>query len=254
MAVMDEFREEREALKNADFKTKWRYFLDYYKWHAIVTVLVIVAVISYIYGVVTAKDSALFGYFLNTYENSETSEEFNNSLAEGLNIDLDQYTVTIDSTLQISTSEMTETTISSAEKLMVTIAAKEVDFVAANQETFLQYATTDTFFDLREIFTEEELEKYQDYIYYVDMDVVREKEEIVDSGSVETYVAKEYDHFAPEEMGDPVPMALCIQDSPKLDGYYYFTDKIVPLGIVVNTQRLDTTLAFIDYLFEGLVE
>ena len=28
---MDEFKEEREALKNASFKAKFGYFLDYYK-------------------------------------------------------------------------------------------------------------------------------------------------------------------------------------------------------------------------------
>ena len=35
MPVMDEFREEREAIKNSSMKKKWGYFLDYYKWYVI---------------------------------------------------------------------------------------------------------------------------------------------------------------------------------------------------------------------------
>ena len=67
MAVMDEFREEREALKNADLKTKWQYFLDYYKWWVIGIAAALAFVISMIYSALTAKDNALSGYFLNTY-------------------------------------------------------------------------------------------------------------------------------------------------------------------------------------------
>ena len=33
MAVMDEFKEEREALKNGTPKQKLAYFWYYYKWH-----------------------------------------------------------------------------------------------------------------------------------------------------------------------------------------------------------------------------
>ena len=59
MAVMDEFREEREALKNADAKTKWQYFLDYYKWYVIGGAAVLAFVISMIHSALTAKDNAV---------------------------------------------------------------------------------------------------------------------------------------------------------------------------------------------------
>ena len=35
MPVMDEFREEREAIKNAGWDYKLKYFWDYYKWFVI---------------------------------------------------------------------------------------------------------------------------------------------------------------------------------------------------------------------------
>ena len=254
MAVMDEFREEREALKNADIKTKWQYFLDYYKWYVIGGVAVIAFVVSMVHSALTAKDNALFGYFLNTYAEEEQSTALLNEFAEVAEIDLNEYQVSIDSSLQYTAGSMDENSYMASQKVMVTIAASDVDFLAADESAFEYYATSDTFFDLREIYTEEELAKFRDYIYYVDMDVVREKEEIVEAGNFESYEAPVYDHFAPEEMGDPVPIGLCIQDSPKLADTYYFRTGSVPMGIVVNTQRLDATKQFVEYLFEDLVE
>ncbi len=254
MAVMDEFREEREALKNADLKTKWQYFLDYYKWWVVGIAAVLAFVISMIHSALTAKDNALSGYFLNTYADEEQTGTFVTEFAETAGIDLNEYQIMVDSSLQYTPGSMDESTYTSSQKIMVTIAAADVDFLAADEAAFDYYGTTETFHDLRDIYTEEELEKFRDYIYYVDMDVIREKEEVVEAGNFESYVAPIYDHLAPEEMGDPVPIGFCIQDSPKLADTYYFRTGSVPMGIVVNTQRLEATKQFVDYLFEGLVE
>lgn len=253
MAVMDEFREERQALKDASFKKKWEYFLDYYKWYVIGGIAVIAFVISIVHNALTAKESALFGYFLNTYADAEQNDVFLNEYAAAAGIDTKEYELTIDSSLQYTNGGMDQNSYYTIQKIMVTIAATDVDFLAGNEEAFDYYATSDTFFDLREIYTEDELEKYQDYIYYIDMAVVREKSAIVDSGDFEEYVAPVYDHFAPEEMTDPVPIALCIQDCPKLANIYYFKEGPIPMGVVVNTEHLDATKQFIDYLFEDLV-
>ena len=58
MAVMDEFKEEREALKNGTPKQKLAYFWYYYKWHVIISIVVIAMVGSFIYQYVNRKDTA----------------------------------------------------------------------------------------------------------------------------------------------------------------------------------------------------
>ncbi len=55
MAVMDEFREEREALKHGTPKEKFNYFMDYYKWYVIIGILVIAAGIYTIREVMNRK-------------------------------------------------------------------------------------------------------------------------------------------------------------------------------------------------------
>ena len=48
MAVMDEFKEEREALKNGTPKQKLAYFWYYYKWHVIISLVVIILIVSFV--------------------------------------------------------------------------------------------------------------------------------------------------------------------------------------------------------------
>ena len=256
MAVMDEFREEREALKNADFKTKFRYFLDYYKWHVIVVVCIIGFVASYIHGIVTAKDAAINGYFVNFFTDMDYDNELAVAFAEYADIDTEEYDVLLDTSLQINKDAIDESTIAATQKVTVMMAAGEMDFLTCDEATFLTYATPDSLHDLRDIYTEEELAKYADYIYYVDMDVIREKEAIFDSYdsvAMETYQAPEYDHFAPEEMADPMPIGICIEESPILKEYFYYYPGSIPLGVLVNSTRVDTTKQFIDFLFQGLL-
>ena len=45
MAVMDEFKEEREALKNGTPRQKLAYFWYYYKWHVIIALVVIIMIV-----------------------------------------------------------------------------------------------------------------------------------------------------------------------------------------------------------------
>ena len=68
MPVMDEFKEERAALRNGTPKEKFQYFLDYYKWYVIVGILVLVSAGSIIYQMVTQKERAIFVALLNVYE------------------------------------------------------------------------------------------------------------------------------------------------------------------------------------------
>ena len=65
MPVMDEFKEEREALKHGTLKQKWQYFLDYYKWFVIVGVLILIFAGSFLYQLITRKERAIFAALVN---------------------------------------------------------------------------------------------------------------------------------------------------------------------------------------------
>lgn len=247
MPVMDEFKNEREALKNGTFKQKFSYFWYYYKWHVIVTVAIVAFLISFIHEVVTKKDDAFYGVFVNSYP-METSEEYMQGFADYLGVDAEKYNVWVDSSMYISNTSMDETTITSTQKLMVYTAAGDIDVMLADAPTFEQYANNSTFMDLREALTPEQLEKYEPYFYYIDQAAVDEKDAAQEELN-DAYVPEYPDPSKPEEMQQPIPVALFVDSSESLFGAYQFKEKPVVMGIVVNTKRPGEAVKFIDYIF-----
>lgn len=249
MPVMDEFREEREALKHGTPKQKIQYFFDYYKWYVIGGAAVLIFAGWLIHDMVTSTRYAFFGAFINTFEAEEQSEAFLADFREQLLPDSAKYTVGIDTSMSIAYGSADEETYVSVQKLTVYLASGDLDVVAMDAATFDQYASTDSFYDLRELLTTEQLSRYASSLYYIDMAEVDAKEEAANNGDYE-YIIPEYDHFDPASMADPYPLAICIQDSQKLEGCYYFTEDVVPMAVPLNTKHLDEVLTFIDYLME----
>lgn len=250
MAVMDEFKEEREALKNESFKKRFSYFVYYYKWYVIVGVIAVVCLSSMIYQMLTAKDPAFYAVMLNSLADEETSESFNREFMEYAGIDPDEYEMLMDTTLHINPDKnaVDQATVTSTQKLMVYMAAAELDVMLSDSTSIEQYANNEYFFDMRSILSEEQLAKYEPYFYYVDMAEIRALQEAQENLD-DTYVPNFPDPRKPEEMAEPVPVGLYI-DRAKLDGAYYFQDGDLVLGVFANTKHLDTALKYIDFLFE----
>ena len=122
MPVMDEFREEREALKHGTPKQKFRYFLDYYKWHVVAAVAIIVFAASMIYNMATRKEMAFSVSLVNAFDIG-TGEEQLASFAEYAGIDTEEFDVMADSSMQIDYTSTDQNTAASLQKLMVLVAA-----------------------------------------------------------------------------------------------------------------------------------
>ena len=56
MPVMDEFKEEREKIKNAALKKKMQYYWYYYKYHLLAIAAAVVLVCAVIYTIVENQD------------------------------------------------------------------------------------------------------------------------------------------------------------------------------------------------------
>lgn len=250
MPVMDEFREEREALKNGTLKQKLQYFWDYYKWYVICGCFGLILLSVFIKDMLDNKEFAFYGFFINTNANSAVSTAFLDTFVDIAGLDTETYAVVIDSSQTIVKNSYDEITNAAHQKLTISIMAEEVDFVAMDENTFGQYASTSTYFDLREILTEEQLEKFEPYFYYVDMADVRKIEESRKQTSYDVYQGAEYDHTSPEGLEDPVPMAIYIHSSEKLTSAYDFYGNPAVLGIPLNTKHLDTVLQFMEYIIE----
>ena len=248
MAVMDEFREEREALKHGTPKQKLQYFWCYYKWHTIIAVLAVIFLVSFIHEVVTRKDTAFYGIFLNSWAKEDTVADFESGFMEKACIDPDAYEINLDTSLYITDDAMDENSYASIQKMTVYVASGEIDVLVSDASSINRYAYNETLGDLRDFLTEEQLQKYEPYFFYVDGAVVKEQQEASDNLDTE-YTPVYPDPSKPEEMEDPIPVGLFVGNCKTLTDAYSFRSKDVVAGIVINTNRKQAALDFIDYLF-----
>lgn len=249
MAVMDEFREVRENLKNASLKTKIEYFVDYYKWHVIIVVIVIAAISSYVYSLVTRKDIAFNATFINTMTLTEDEgTAYMNDFAEVAGIDTNEYEVRLDPSMAINFEEAySETTYANVQKVSVYIAAGEIDALATSSDIFAYYAHLECLEDFRNVFTEEQMEILKPYLYYVDAKVIERKNEAAQNNEMAEIPYP--DPRKPEEMEDPIPIGLFLDTATEeFNSNFLFTSKTGMLGIACTTKRPEATISFIEYI------
>lgn len=250
MAVMDEFKEEREALKNGTPKQKFSYFWYYYKWHVIISVIIIGMLISFIYQYVNQKDTVFNAVLLNASLLDQISSEqpdFIADFAEKEGIDLNTGDITFDTSIRIVEDSMDETSVTSTQKLMVYVAANELDSMITDFDSFQKYANSSLFYDLRDILTEEQLQALEPYFYYVDREVVLAIEAANDDLNTD-YTPEYPDSLHPEEMQDPVPVGICLTGCKDLTDNYYFRGDGIVMGIYANAKHADTAVDLAEYL------
>lgn len=245
MPVMDEFKEEREALKHGTLEQKLTYFADYYKWHAIIAVIVLCIVISFVVHALTRKETALHVCMVNTY--ALGSEDYITDFAEFADIDLNSWELFFDTGIFIQEDALDETSVASSQKLLVYIAAGELDVMITDTETVKMYTNNEFFCDLREFLTPEQTESYKPYFYYIDMKAVQEAQEAIDNFD-ETYVPSYPDPRKPDEMEQPVPVGIYLNASEGFTENFLFKTEDVVLIVLQNTKRPETVQQFIDYV------
>lgn len=251
MPVMDEFKEEREALKHGTPKEKFAYFMDYYKWHVVIAAAAIVFVVSLVTQILTRKDTVFYAAMINGAE-LETAEEFKQAFAEYASLDLEENDILFDTSVRISandTSSYNSDAMASNEKLMVYVASGEVDVFVTDPGTLLQYAYNEFFLDLRTLLTPEQISAYEPYFYYADQAVIDEIKAAQDAMDLD-YVPVYPDSSDPDAMKDPVPIGIRLTDSSSLRENFYYTSEDLIVGVVTNSKRPETASKFIDFLLQ----
>lgn len=249
MPVMDEFREERQALRNGTLKEKISYFFYYYKWHLIVTIAVLAMVISFVTQLLNRKEIAFYACMLNSVE-LDAAADYNQGFAEYAGIDTGTCDILFDSSLYLTSDGLDESSVASTQKLMVYIAAGELDVIVSDPDGIQNYANNETFYDLREFLTPEQIAKYEPYFYYMDLAVAEAREEMLASDPDYTALPGYPDPRNPEAMEKPVPVGIYLENASGLKEHYYFTDENPVLAVTVNTPHPEAASKYIDYIFQ----
>ena len=264
MAAMDEFRAEREAIKNGTFKQKAAYFWDYYKWHTIIALLIIIFVTSYVYNLVTATDTILEGVFLNVsnLDNETTPTIFADEFIKEYDIDTKEYDVSLNTNLSYmaaseqpedATNNAMQTNYTTIQVLMAQSGAEMLDFIVGTHGSMQELSYNGYFADLSEILSEEDYALFEPYFLYLDMGVVEKQEEaydkMEDSSTIPIPLCTE-----PDTMEKPIPVMIDLSQCEKVTSTYGYDVGTLAFGIITNGPNQENSLKFLKMLTTDLTQ
>lgn len=219
MAAMDEFREEREALKNGPLLDRIKNFWFYYKVHTVVAILSVTMIVGFIYSIVTQKEEVFYAAFLNSYTEND-NESFMKEFSEYIGIDTSKYATYVDTTMAITTDRNT-TSYASVQKFMAFNLSDVIDVLIGTEDIISYYAEDMAFHNLEDVLSDEQLEKYADKLFY-----------------------------AEDENGNSIPVGIIIENSVILDKYGYYPDQTIYFGVMSTSDNYEYSAAFLDFLLE----
>ena len=130
---------EKEKLKDMSTRKKLSYLWEYYKIHALVTIVVI-SVLSYIiHNVLTPNiESQFYAAMVNNTISPEILEEYQTNFAKQLQLDPETESIELNTSFMVSSND--EYSMNMKQVLSTYVAAQQVDIMIAPQSVFADYA------------------------------------------------------------------------------------------------------------------
>lgn len=225
---------EKEKWKSMNRSERITHFKDYYALPLLISVIVIGIAAYLITDAVTGYRNIVFmAAVINDEFDNDTLEQFNADFLEYLGYDAKKDKSNVCDGYIMSGGSSSDA-VSATESIASYIYAKQLDAMICDTSTFDHYASLGCFADLRELLTDEQYEKYSEYIYYP--------------------VLEEPDHSAPSPDTDTIrpdetfPCGIYIGESP----VYKTLNGVQPnpvIGINITSTRSENAVKFLEYLF-----
>ena len=249
MTFKEKIKKIREAIKTGKGGAVFEYFYDYYKFEAFVIIGVLFFIGNLAFTKLTEKEIVLTGALLNQY----------NILAEDLILDmgedflteqgydLKENKVEFNTALRYAHSGDSSFNDATIQGLVAQCSGGTIDFITGDMEAMTIFAYGGYFYDLREVLTEEEMELFEPYILYVDLDYQRQVEEaLITPEVIPTMVPPDMRY--PDKMVDPIPVLIDLRNSDLLSEIYIDLVDVLCFGFTVNAPDLELTKEFLYYL------
>ncbi|MCR4895139.1 MAG: hypothetical protein K5891_00015 [Lachnospiraceae bacterium] len=256
MALMDEFKEEREEIKNRPFKERFAYYFGYYKWHAFAVVVALITVISLIHHFATLKTTVLYTAFVNATLLDGKDAVLTEPFAALTGTDLKKEAFQFDDTIYLSMSEQSEETMVGVQKMAALIYSGDLDVLISKNDYFAAYAYQEVCVDPAEYLDPAVYEELVStgQIYYIDLAFLRRSKEASEQG--EEVPAEEMpDPLDPSKMQEPVAAGLALKECKTLDGAVVFREEgPLYVGVLATSKRSDMAEEFVAFLLRDLNE
>lgn len=243
MTIRETIKAQAEAMKNRTLKERFSFFWEYYALKTFAALLALIIVVAFIISMATQKQYAFTGVFFGA-QSQPGAEDYLTDFAHTANIDLKDYTLTVQTSPDIRMDQQISTEIyQHMETFSAMVAAQSVSCFAGNPELFLYYAYLGYTTDLRTVLSQQELEVLAPYLYYVDMHLIQTQEDN-DGGYTDAYM-QHPDPTKPELMTDPVPVGVSLEAANEdFLKHYHFTGTNL-IGICKSSEYPQYAQAFL---------
>ena len=210
--------EQIKEMKDRSFKDKFEYFWEYYKFLALGAIVGIVIVVAVLRAVFSYREYAISVIIVNpdTSVSNEIVPDWESDLASLLQINEKKETIYIDTSIQVGNGTQQTIEYTAMQKLVAYFTARNVDVFISNTPLFEEYSQSGYLSDLRNIYTEDELEAMSDIIYYTDGATFSDYQDVSNLNVKEDQEKYVVDHRDPDSMEDPIPTGFYITDSSRL--------------------------------------
>ncbi|MBD5395080.1 MAG: hypothetical protein HDR71_12625 [Lachnospiraceae bacterium] len=259
--VSDEIKQQHMKTKDMGFMGKLNYFWYYYKIHTLIGIAAVLLIAIFIRDMAAGKDYSFYGIMLNS--GGLDSELLVSSFTEYAELDSENYQCYIDTASTLSFQTQSGYDLATIQKIMAMMQVKELDVLVFDEQIFSNYSYSEMFLDLRTVFSDEELSKYEGYIFYVDYEEILKAEEAelnadelsndyedLRQVTTEEITADIEIHTHPENMADPIPVGILIDDSPFAKKTNAYIQLIPVYGIAASSQRTDTAKQYLEFLWD----
>ena len=257
--LREDTNEQIKTMKDRSFKDKFEYFWEYYKFHALGIIVGVAVIIAIIRSIVSYREYAISIIMVNpdNIVTEELAPEWESDLAEILQINTRKEQIYIDTSISVGNNTPQQLEYSALQKLVAFFTSRTADVFISNTPLFEEYSQNGNLSDLRNYYTDEELEALSDIIYYTDAATFVDYQDVTNLDAKEDQEKYTVDHRDPDSMQDPIPTGFYITDSSRLGqaGVYAYINGLNyqghpqegVIGIPVVVTDVDKAKLAVDY-------
>lgn len=211
---------EREKLKDMTFRKKIEYLTEYYKIHALVTVIVIILIAYTAHTILNPPSSTRFyAAMISSPVDKQLLEEYTVDFEKQLNLNPKKEKIELNNSYNFSMKDSYAMDLEQA--LITRVSAKQIDVIIAPESYFKKYASAGSFLNLSDELPTDIYSSLTDQFYITHTDEDKNQTAYgIYMNNTELYknISKNSDPFV--------------------------------LGIVANSKHVDNSIEFVRYLFK----
>lgn len=233
-----------KTLRNLHGKKKWQYIWDYFKLPLAVLGICLYVMIYMAYRNFTDKDPVLYTALINVNAGETLTRQLSEDFLTATGMNASQSSLHLYSGLYLTDDESStyhEYTYASQMKILASIDGELLDVVLMDQEAFDAFSQNGYLCNIDELLSRELPALYKDA-----KPLIVNNTFIVEDNAFELQFDSSIPYRAVTEeypMGIDLSKVGCIKQAGFEDTVYF--------GIIANSPRKDTALAYLQYLFHG---